>query len=76
VGMTFSPAGKYDFFSFYQEDGDPTFTTNSFYAIGISGYSRINNILKFETGVYYCDYTMNINFHPVVIIILKVKKLS
>lgn len=64
LGMDISLLGKYDFFTFYQEDGDPTYATKSFYSIGISAYSRINNILKFETGVYYCDYIININSSP------------
>jgi hypothetical protein len=39
LGMNASLIGKNDFFAFNKEDGEPTYTTKSFYTFGISGFT-------------------------------------
>jgi hypothetical protein len=55
-GLSFSTLGKFGIFNLYQEDGDPTFSSISFYSLGMSVFLKGKKMVEFESGIYYSDH--------------------
>ena len=60
AGISFSTFGKYDIFTFTHPDGSPTYSSNSFYSFGISGFIKKKKRTEIETGIYFVKHVIQI----------------
>jgi hypothetical protein len=61
LGLNFSPLGKYEIFQLVREESDPTYSSKSFYSLGISTIFKTKKMVEIESGIYYSYHLMTVD---------------
>ena len=61
-GICFSSFGKYEMFQLARDESDPTWSSKSFYSLGISVFFKTKKMVEFESGIYYSYHLMTIDY--------------